>query len=82
LGFLPKKSGERKRILESYKEIEGAKVVYESPFRVERLIGEIREIWGKKVEIRICREMTKKFEEVTRESRPKKVKGEITVVFV
>lgn len=79
LGFLPKKKGERKRILEGYKEVEGAKVVYESPFRAERLVEEIKEVYGEKVEIRICREMTKKFEEVTNDV--KKVKGEITVVF-
>lgn len=79
LGFLPKKSGERKKILEKYKEIEGAKVVYESPFRIERLVSEIIEVCGEQVEIRICREMTKKFEEVTKGVR--KVKGEITVVF-
>jgi len=80
LGFLPKKKGERKRILEKYKGVEGAKVVYESPFRAERLDEEIKEVYGEKVEIRICREMTKKFEEVTNDI--KVVKGEITIVFV
>lgn len=80
LGFLPKKAGERKKILEKYKEIDGAKVVYESPFRVERLIGEIREMWGKEVEIRIIREMTKKFEEV-KEDFDGDTRGEVVVVF-
>lgn len=81
LGFLPKKTGERKKILERYGEIEGAKVVYESPFRTERLINEIKEVCGEKVEIRICREMTKKFEKVTKVFNGKKDKGEVVVVF-
>lgn len=33
LGFLPKKSGERIKILKAYQKIEGSKVVYESPLR-------------------------------------------------
>lgn len=81
LGFLLKKKGKRKKILEKYKEVEGAKVVYESPFRVERLVKEIKEVYGENVEIRICREMTKKFEEVVGGKELKKLKGEISVVF-
>ncbi|MFA4827464.1 MAG: 16S rRNA (cytidine(1402)-2'-O)-methyltransferase [Candidatus Shapirobacteria bacterium] len=80
LGFLPKKPGERKKILEKYKEFEGAKVVYESPFRTERLILEIKEVCGEKTEIRICREMTKKFEEVKKEFDGDE-RGEVVVVF-
>jgi len=80
LGFLPKKSGERKNILEKYKSVEGAKVVYESPFRIKRLMEEIKEIYGDKVGIRICREMTKKFEEVSDEIKGEK--GEFAVVFI
>lgn len=81
LGFLPKKAGERKKILEKYKTVEGAKIVYESPLRTERLLGEIKEVYGEKVEIRICREMTKKFEEVAKEMK-KDTRGEVTVVFI
>jgi 16S rRNA (cytidine1402-2'-O)-methyltransferase len=80
LGFLPKKEGERKKILEKYKLVEGAKVVYESPQRTEKLIKEIKEIYGEKVEIRICREMTKKFEEV-KNSWDNDTRGEVVVVF-
>jgi 16S rRNA (cytidine1402-2'-O)-methyltransferase len=36
LGFLPKKNGERKKVLEKYKNIDGAKIIYESPFRVKK----------------------------------------------
>lgn len=81
LGFLPKKPGERKKILEKYRDIEGAKVVYESPFRAERLVTEIKEVYGESVSIKICREMTKKFEEVLDSKNLKKIKGECVVVF-
>lgn len=80
LGFLSKKDGERKKILEKYKNIEGTKVVYESPLRTEKLVKEIKEIYGEKVEIRIVREMTKKFEEV-KSDWDGDVRGEVVVVF-
>ncbi len=80
LGFLSKKDGERKKILEKYKSIDGAKIVYESPFRVEKLVEQIRQVYGGEVQIKIIREMTKKFEEVL-ETTSKNIKGEITVIF-
>ena len=80
LGFLSKKTGERKNILKKYRNIEGSKVVYESPLRVERLIKEIKEIYGEKTEIRILREMTKKFEEIKKDWDGEK-RGEVVVVF-
>lgn len=81
LGFLPKKDGERKKILEKYKDVEGAKVVYESPLRTEKLVNEIKEIYGEKMEIRIIREMTKKFEEI-KNDWDGDIRGEVVVVFV
>jgi 16S rRNA (cytidine1402-2'-O)-methyltransferase len=80
LGFLPKKEGERKKILEKYKQVEGAKIIYESPLRSEKLISEIKEIYGDKVEIRILREMTKKFEEV-KNNWDGDIRGEVVIVF-
>ncbi len=80
LGFLPKKDGERKKILEKYKEIDGAKIVYESPFRVEKLVEQIKEVYGDEIQIKIVREMTKKFEEVIT-GTPKNLKGEFVVIF-
>lgn len=81
LGFLPKKNGDRRKILEQYKNIEGSKVVYESLLRVEKLIEEIRDIYGEKTEIRIIREMTKKFEEVKKDWDGD-TRGEVVVVFI
>lgn len=89
LGFLPKKDGERKKILEKYKEIDGAKVVYESPFRLIKLIEELKLVYGEEVNVSVCREMTKKFEEVINgkpnevleKISPKNLKGEFVVIF-
>jgi 16S rRNA (cytidine1402-2'-O)-methyltransferase len=89
LGFLPKKPGERIKILEKYKDFEGAKIIYESPFRIIKLIEEIKTIVGDEVKISICREMTKKFEEVLsgnlaevwKKIKTKKFKGEAVVIF-
>lgn len=80
LGFLPKKDGERLKILERYKEFDGAKIIYESPFRIKKLEEQIKKVYGDNVQIAITREMTKKFEEVlsTVEKEPK---GEMTVIF-
>ena len=80
LGFFPKKDGERKKILEKYKGIDGAKIVYESPFRVEKLVEQIKEVYGDGIQIKIVREMTKKFEEVIT-GTPKSLKGEFVVIF-
>jgi 16S rRNA (cytidine1402-2'-O)-methyltransferase len=83
LGFLPKKTGERKKVLEKYLSIEGSKVVYESPFRVEKLVTEIKEVFGDKTEIRVIREMTKKFEEILDPNAGLgNEKGEVCVVFI
>jgi len=79
LGFLPKKTGERKKVLERYKNIDGAKIIYESPFRVKKLEEEIREIFGD-VNLVIIREATKKFEEILTTVN-KEIKGEVVVIF-
>ena len=80
LGFLPKKDGERLKILERYKEFDGAKIIYESPFRVKKLEEQIKKVYGNDVQIAIIREMTKKFEEVLPTVK-KELKGEMTVIF-
>ncbi len=80
LGFLPKKDGERLKILEKYKEFDGAKIVYESPFRIKKLEEQVKAVYGENVQIAITREMTKKFEEVL-PTISKEPKGEMTVIF-
>jgi 16S rRNA (cytidine1402-2'-O)-methyltransferase len=62
LGFLPKKEGQRKRILEEYKEHETTLIIYESPFRILKLLSEIRATLGNR---RVClmSELTKMHEQ-------------------
>jgi len=80
LGFMPKREGDIKKILEKYKNVEGAKVLYESPFRAENTFKLIKDVCGEDTEIRIVREMTKKFEEVT-DVVGKEIKGEVVIIF-
>jgi len=61
-GFLPHKSGQRARRLSELGAIPGTLVLYESPFRVERLLGELQLILPGRPVV-LARELTKKFEE-------------------
>lgn len=62
IGFLPHKSGQRRKQLEALKQFAGTLILYESPYRVEKLLGELIEVFpGRKVVL--ARELTKKFEE-------------------
>lgn len=63
-GFLPQKKG-RKTKLESLQSEERTIVLYESPHRLIRTLSEILAVWGDR-RVVVAREMTKKFEEVTR----------------
>lgn len=61
-GFLPHKSGQRANRLAELARISGTLVLYESPFRVERLLEELQVAMpGRRVVL--ARELTKKFEE-------------------
>lgn len=64
-GFLPHKSGQRRNRLESLKAIPGTLIFYESPFRVEKLLVELNEVFPGRVVV-LARELTKKFEEFLR----------------
>jgi 16S rRNA (cytidine1402-2'-O)-methyltransferase len=65
IGFLPHKSGQRRRKLEEAKSIPGTLVLYESPYRVEKLLGELKEVFPQR-RVVLGRELTKKFEEFLR----------------
>jgi len=62
LGFLPKKAAAEK-MLKLYGELDTTLVIFESPFRVRKLLGSIRLVLGNRY-IGICRELTKIHEEV------------------
>jgi 16S rRNA (cytidine1402-2'-O)-methyltransferase len=65
IGFLPHKSGQRRNKLESLKTFDGTLVLYESPYRVEKLLGELNQVFPGQ-QIVLARELTKKFEEFLR----------------
>jgi len=64
-GFLPHKSGGRKRDLIKWAEADLPVVLYESPYRLLKLLGEIGEHLGTGRAVFVGRELTKKFEELT-----------------
>ena len=65
LGFLPHKPGQRRKKLEQLKGYGGTLVFYESPYRVERLLGELNQLFAGR-QVVLARELTKKFEEYLR----------------
>jgi 16S rRNA (cytidine1402-2'-O)-methyltransferase len=87
VGFLPHKSGQRRNKLTALQEIPGTLVFYESPYRIERLLGEFAEIFPDRSVV-LARELTKKFEEFLRgkpaqlieQIRTRSLKGEFVVL--
>ena len=86
-GFLPNASGARRKRLEEVKQIPGTLIFYESPKRVAASLADMAEVLGDRPAT-LCREITKKFEEVRRASLSELaaqlaengVKGEIVVL--
>jgi 16S rRNA (cytidine1402-2'-O)-methyltransferase len=62
IGFLPHKSGQRRKQLEALKGFAGTLILYESPYRVEKLLAELAELMPER-RVVLARELTKKFEE-------------------
>ena len=87
-GFLPPKKGRQTR-LQALAEEERTLVLYESPHRLVKTLGQLAEHFGDDRPAAVARELTKKFEEVQRGTlaelqtvfgeRPK-VRGEIVLV--
>jgi len=65
VGFLPHKSGQRRNQLEALRAVAGTLVFYESPYRIEKLLGELNEVYPAR-EVVLARELSKKFEEFLR----------------
>lgn len=63
-GFLPLKKGRRSKF-EQLRAEERTIVIYESPFRIIKTVGEVGEYLGER-RIAVVRELTKKFEETIR----------------
>jgi 16S rRNA (cytidine1402-2'-O)-methyltransferase len=88
LGFLPTKSGERKKLLTEYMNVKATLIAFESPHRIVNALADVAIVLNN-ARVAVSRELTKLHEEVLRgtasevqeilSSRPS-VKGEITLV--
>ena len=86
-GFLPHKSGQRRNRLQALNQLPGTLVLYESPYRVTKLLEELRDICPTR-EVVLGRELTKKFEEYLRGSpadllahwEKRAIRGEFVVI--
>jgi 16S rRNA (cytidine1402-2'-O)-methyltransferase len=63
VGFLPYKSGQRRRHLEQLQTVPGTLIFYESPYRIVRLLEELSALYPTRKTF-LARELTKKFEEI------------------
>jgi len=93
VGYPPKKEGKRIKLLnelqcfKTLKQIHPTIIFFESPHRLLKTLGELREVFGD-TDIVICRELTKIYEEIRREKisesiihfEKSKPKGEFVVL--
>jgi 16S rRNA (cytidine1402-2'-O)-methyltransferase len=87
-GFLPQGGSKRKSALGQFAAVPGTLIFYESPKRVAAMLRDAVEVLGGARPAAMCRELTKKFEEVRRgtleelaeEMAGRALKGEIVVL--
>lgn len=87
-GFLPNQTKARRDALAELGAVPATLVFYESPKRLDKFLRDAAEVLGAEREAAVCRELTKKFEEVRRGSlagladaiAATPVKGEIVVL--
>lgn len=87
-GFLPNTASARSRSLGDLQAVPATLVFYESPRRLARSLADMATVLGADREAAVCRELTKRFEEVTRAPlgqlaevfADRDVKGEIVIV--
>tara|TARA_B100000242_G_scaffold216784_1_gene158300 strand:+ start:320 stop:1186 length:867 start_codon:yes stop_codon:yes gene_type:complete len=87
-GFLPKKKSEREKILFQISKNDKTTILFESPHRLKKLLIELKKFLGGDREVKVSRELTKKFEEhigknlneVIDYFQGKDVLGEFTIV--
>jgi 16S rRNA (cytidine1402-2'-O)-methyltransferase len=88
VGFLPATKQARNAEIAQLRALPFTLVFYESPKRVEEMLASLRDILGGDRQAVVCRELTKKFEEVTRGTlanvasafEGRRVKGELVVL--
>ena len=86
-GFLPRRSGDRRRRIEALANEPRTIVLFESPHRIEAALGDLLDVLGDR-RVSLARELTKLYEEVLRgplsqvveQVREKPPRGEITLV--
>lgn len=86
-GFLPRKAGERRRVLEALVTEPRTLVLFEAPHRLPDALADLVAAFGAQRPAAVCRELTKTHEEVVRGSLAELaawaeggVRGEITLV--
>ena len=87
VGFLPRKVGARRRLLETYAQRTETVVIFEAPNRLAQTLSLLVEVFGGDRPACVARELTKLHEEVVRgdlemlaETFSESVRGEITLV--
>ena len=87
LGFLPKSSGDRAKVLGRYGDLDSTLIIYESPYRITKLLNEVKSNLGER-HICLASEVTKIHEKILRGSvslvieavENKRLKGEYVVL--
>lgn len=87
LGFPPHKKG-REKFFKKVADSQMTTVFYESSHRIRKTLDKLKEVLDKQKEVVVCRELTKKFEEVIRGSirevvsqlKKSQIKGEFVVI--
>ena len=90
IGYLPRKEGHRKTLLEDIKNqtVKATIIMFEAPHRLVKTLTEMQEMFGD-IDIVVCRELTKLHEEVRREKISQAIeyfakvtpKGEFVILF-
>lgn len=88
LGFLPRKPGDRRRLLEEIKTQKATLIFFEAPHRLRNTLADMVDILGAERAVAACRELTKLHEEIWRgtlaearhEWEQREPRGEFTLV--
>jgi 16S rRNA (cytidine1402-2'-O)-methyltransferase len=86
-GFLPRKAGDRRRLLDSLAAEQRTMVFFEAPHRLAATLADLADAFGPDRPAAVCRELTKTYEQVRRGPLGElaawaqdEVRGEITLV--
>lgn len=90
VGFLPSRREARRSAIERFADVAHPVVLYEAPHRIRETLADLREGLGEERRVILCRELTKRFEEIHEcalgdiepwfESDPNRERGEFALV--